>query len=219
MSWTRRKSTDDLFSWERSACIVYQSTQTDTHKTPSKCTLFPPQIISQQLTPPTKNNPEIPSKMQAFQSAQRVLRAFSPREKGEKYTVNKEVFYKGFTAIGRSGTDGITGTEICYRAVQKTALRLYSGTITGRPEAETQRIRLQHRPVYVWFDPAGYPGIAGTGREHNGGGLTIQLRFLFGSCDFSDVLLFFSGGGFRWCRLFFCYPFHFLGSLLLKIRE
>ena len=160
-------------------------------QTPSKSNHFPTSLYRQQLTPPTKNNPEIPSKMQAFQSAQRVLRAFSPREKGEKYTVNKEVFYRGFTAIGRSGTDGITGTEICYRAVQKTALRLYSGTITGRPEAKAEGIRILNRSVYVWPYHAGYPGIAGTGREHNGGGLTIQLLFLLASCVFSDVLLFF----------------------------
>ena len=98
-------------------CIVYQSAQTDIYKTTSKCPLFPQQIIRQQLTPPTKGNPEIPLKMQAFQSSQRVLRAFSPREKGEEYTVNKEVFYRGFTAIGRSGTDGITDTEIRHRTV------------------------------------------------------------------------------------------------------
>lgn len=113
--------------------------------------------------------------MQMFQSVQRVLRAFSPREKGEEYTVNKGIFYRGFTAIGRSGTDGITGTEICYRAVQKTALRLYSGTITGRPEAETQRIRLQHRQVNVRPHHAGNPGAAGTRGVHFCGTLIILV--------------------------------------------
>ena len=57
--------------------------------------LFPPQIIRQQLTSPTKSNPEIPPKMKAFQFTQKVLRAFSPGEKGEEYTVNKGVFYRG----------------------------------------------------------------------------------------------------------------------------
>jgi len=97
-------------------CIVHQSAQTDIYKTTSKCPLFPQQIIRQQLSPPTKDNPEIPLKMQAFQSSQRVLRAFFPREKGEEYTVNKGDL-QGFTAIGRSGTDGITGTEIRHRTV------------------------------------------------------------------------------------------------------
>ena len=161
MLWTRRKSTADFFFWVSSVCIVHQSAKTDIYKTPSKRTLFLPQIIRQQLSPPTKSNPEIPPKMQTFQFTQKILRAFFSGEKGEEYTVNKGVFYWGFTAIQGGINSGITGTEICYRAVQKTALRLYSGTITGRAEGEAQRIRLQHRPVNVWAYHTGNPGTSG----------------------------------------------------------
>lgn len=73
----------------------------------------------------------------------------------------------GFIATERSGTGGITGTEIRNRAVQKTALRLHCGTVAGGTEAETQGIRLQHRTVYVRSNHPGYPGAAGKGGEYN----------------------------------------------------
>ena len=72
----------------------------------------------------------------------------------------------GSTATERSGTGGITGTEIRNRAVQKTALRFHCGTFTGRTEAEAQGIRILHREVNVWADYSGNPGAAGTGEMH-----------------------------------------------------
>ena len=78
---------------------------------------------------------------------------------------SKEVFSLGGIYCERWGKggvqNGITGTEIRNGAVQTQTLRLHSSTITGRTEAEAQGIRLQHRAVYVWVDPTGYPGAAG----------------------------------------------------------
>lgn len=79
--------------------------------------------------------------------------------------MNNGTIYRGMIDAEGGITGGITGTEICNRAVQKAALRLHSGEIAGRTKAETKGIRALHRQVYVWPDPSGNPGAAGKGRE------------------------------------------------------
>lgn len=86
-----------------------------------------------------------------------------------------------FTATGGGIQSGITGTEICYRAVQTEALRLHGGTFTGRPETEAKGIRLQHWKVYVWPNHSGYPGAAGKGELHFCGSLMSQNVTVLGS--------------------------------------
>lgn len=119
-------------------CIVYQSAKTDIYKTPSKCTYSPPQIIRQQLTPPTKSNPEISPKIQAFQSTQRVLRVFSYRGKGEEYTVNKRVFYRGFAAI-RGGIAVVSPAQRF--ATEQYKRRHYDFTAVRLPAGQRQRLK------------------------------------------------------------------------------
>lgn len=69
-----------------------------------------------------------------------------------------------FTTKEKRDEDGITGAETRNRTVQKTALRLYSGTLTSGSEAAAKGIRLQHRAFPVWSDPSGNPGIVEKGR-------------------------------------------------------
>ena len=81
--------------------------------------------------------------------------------------MNNGKTYRGMIDAEGGITGGITGTEICNRAVQKAALRLHSGEIAGRTKAETKGIRALHRQVYVWPDPSGDPGVARKGRGRN----------------------------------------------------
>lgn len=93
----------------------------------------------------------------------------------------------GFTATERSGTGGITGTEIRNGAVQKTALRLHSGALACRSEAEAQGIRPQYRTVYVRSDYPGYPGTAGKRVLHICGSLIIHFH-VFSLRSFPPIL-------------------------------
>ena len=101
--------------------------------------------------------------------------------------MNNGRFTGDFTATERSGTGGITGTEIRNGAVQKTALRLYSGTITGRPEAKAEGIRILNRTVYVRSDYPGNPGTAGKRAMHVCGSLIIHFH-VFSLWSFPPLL-------------------------------
>ena len=125
--------------------------------------LFPPQIIRRHFYTTHKNNPETPHRIQVFQSTEKILRTFSARGNGEEYTVNKGIFYRDFKTMQGGLRSGITSTEIRYGAIQTAALRLYSGAPPGRPAAEAEGIRLQHRPVNVRAYHTGDPGSAGAG--------------------------------------------------------
>ena len=52
--------------------------------------------------------------------------------------MNKEVFYRGFTAIGRSGTDGITGKRF---ATEQYKRRHYDFTAVRLPAGQRQRLK------------------------------------------------------------------------------
>lgn len=73
--------------------------------------------------------------------------------------------------MGEEGgeNNGITGTEVCYGAVQKTALRLHGGAITRRTAEAAQGIRIRNREVNVRPDYSGSQGAAGAGRLQFGG--------------------------------------------------
>ena len=152
------------------------STQTDKYKTPSKSNHLPKSLYRQQLTRPLKSNPGIPHKIQAFQPSKIIPRGHLPQGINGGIYCEQWGIGGGFTATERSGTGGITGTEIRNGAVQKTALRLHRGALACRSEAEAQGIRPQYRTVYVRSDYPGNPGTAGKRAMHVCGSLIIHFH-------------------------------------------
>ena len=72
---------------------------------------------------------------------------------GIYYTVNK---YQS-TATEGGFQRGFQIAKIRYRAIQKTALRLHSGSTASRTATEFEGLRIQHWTLLVRSDPTGNP--------------------------------------------------------------